>query len=100
MLHITDIIKKRATKIIGHYCNGGYGGPRLAPAQVETIANALAIELLPEILAEVQGAISKAAMAYAVPHTVKIEGDVPCLKRAEPATSSDSQGGNTNDASS
>jgi hypothetical protein len=100
MLHMTDIIKKTATKIISHYCCGAYGGPSLAPAQVKTIANALAIELLPAILAEVQGAISKAAMAYATPHVFKIEGDAPCLKRAEPAISNGSRDGTTDDASS
>jgi len=72
VLHIVDTIKVVAIRIIQRYCNGGYGGPRLSPAQINTIADALSVELLPAILAMVQKAISDAAH-HMCPTTICID---------------------------
>lgn len=61
MLHIIDTIKVVAIRILQRYCNGGYGGPRLSTAQINAIADALSVELLPAILAMVQKALADVA---------------------------------------
>lgn len=72
MLHIVDTIKLVAVRILQRYCNGAYGGPRLSPTQITTIADALSVELLPAILAMVQKAIADAAH-HMMPTTICID---------------------------
>lgn len=72
MLHIIDTIKVVAIRILQKYCNGGYGGPTLSRSQINTIADALSVELLPAILAMVQKAIADAAH-HMLPTTIAVD---------------------------
>jgi len=72
VLHIVDTIKVVSISILQRYCNGGYGGPKLSPSQINIIADALSVELLPAILAYVQKAIGDAAR-YMSPTTICVD---------------------------
>lgn len=75
MLHIVDQIKETAIRIITRYCDGAYGGPRLQERHIRVLADALAVELLPAILAAVQGAVSDAAR-HMMPTTIVVSRDL------------------------
>lgn len=74
MFHITDTLYHSCRKILDKYLGKeSYGQHALPSTQLDLIAKALSVELLPMIITELHRALTDLGKLYSTPQIIKLE---------------------------
>ena len=74
MFHITDALYQSCKATLYKYLGPeALRGPRLRQSEIEEVAKALSVELMPMIITELHRALTDLRQKFSVPHIIKLE---------------------------